>query len=114
MNWHSSLFKATPFAVLLFLLLPSQLRAKVLDNFDAPQRTGWQDADPGGLGLPGGVQSGGRLTFGLPAVGRPFFVSSRKTTETFELREGRTVEFRVDLVSGQGPDSFAVLAFIPQ
>ena len=89
-------------------------QAKVLDNFDAATRSGWEDSDPGGFGLPGGQQGGGQFTFNLPAVGQPFFVNSKKTSETFELKEGRTVEFRVDLVSGMGPDSFAVLAFIPQ
>jgi len=98
----------------LLLTVSHALKAEVLDSFDAAQRAGWEDADPGGAGLPGGQQSGGRFTFGLPAIGQPFFVSSRKTTQTFELVEGRTVEFRVDLVSGQGPDSFAVLGFIPQ
>ncbi len=89
-------------------------QAKVLDNFDAATRSGWEDSDPGGFGLPGGQQGGGQFTFNLPAVGQPFFVSSKKTSETFELQEGRTIEYRVDLVSGRGPDSFAVLAFIPQ
>ena len=89
-------------------------QAKVLDNFDAATRSGWEDSDPGGFGLPGGQQGGGRFTFDLPALGQPFFVNSRKTSETFELKEGRTIEYRVDLVSGRGPDSFAVLAFIPQ
>lgn len=89
-------------------------QAKVLDNFDAAARSGWEDSDPGGIGLPGGQQGGGKFTFNLPALGQPFFVNSKKTSETFELKEGRTIEYRVDLVSGQGPDSFAVLAFIPQ
>ncbi|MHB1306947.1 MAG: hypothetical protein ACYC23_07690, partial [Limisphaerales bacterium] len=34
-------------------------------------------------------------------------------SETFELKEGRTIEFRVDLIEGSGADAFAVLAFIP-
>ncbi|MFM8877994.1 MAG: hypothetical protein ACKOKG_02495, partial [Verrucomicrobiota bacterium] len=33
--------------------------------------------------------------------------------ERFELKEGRSIEFRVDVVKGGGKDSFAVLAFIP-
>lgn len=98
----------------LVAVMAAPLQAKVLDNFDAAQRTGWEDADPGGAGLPGGQQANGQFTIGLPPVGQSFFVSSRKTSETFELKEGRTLEYRVDLISGQGPDSFAVLAFIPQ
>jgi hypothetical protein len=95
-------------------LLGFSLEAKVLDNFDSATRVGWEDANPGGLPLPGGTQAGGQFTFNLPPIGQPFFVSSRKTSETFELVNGRTIEMRVDLVSGRGPDSFAVVGFIPQ
>ncbi len=90
------------------------VRGTVLDNFDAATRSGWEDANPGGLPLAGGVQGGGVFTFDLPTLGQPFFVSSRKTTETFQLVEGRSLELRADLVSGRGPDSFAVLGFIPE
>ncbi len=101
-------------SLLAAMLLASAVQAKVLDNFDAAQRTGWEDANPGGLPLAGGKQADGKFTFTLPALGQSFFVSSKKTSETFELKEGRTIEYRVDLVHGQGPDSFAILAFIPQ
>lgn len=87
--------------------------ATVLDNFNAAQRTGWTDSNPGGLPLPGGQQANGLFTFDLPAIGQPFFIDSTKTSPTFELKEGRTIEYRVDMVSGKGPDSYAVLAFIP-
>lgn len=90
------------------------LQAKVLDDFNGPARTGWQDANPANLPLPPAAQAGGRLTFVTPRLGQPYFASATKTSETFELKEGRTVEFRVDLVNGRGPDSFAVLGFIPQ
>lgn len=88
--------------------------AGVLDDFNANTASGWEATNPGGLPLPGGVQAEGKFTFNLPALGQPFFVSSRKTSETFELKEGRTLEFRVDLLNGQGPDSFAIVGFIPQ
>lgn len=91
-----------------------QLHATVLDNFDAATRAGWEDANPANLPFPGGKQSGGQFTFDLPSIGQAFFMSSKKVTETFELKEGRTLEYRVDMVSGRGGDSFAVLAFIPQ
>ncbi|MCC6232461.1 MAG: hypothetical protein IT580_07440 [Verrucomicrobiales bacterium] len=94
-------------------LLP-RAQATVLDNFDGATRVGWEDANPGGLPLAGGKQEGGQFVFQLPTLGQPFFVSSRKTTETFQLVEGRSLELRADMVSGQGPDSFAVLAFIPE
>ena len=101
-------------AVALSAALALTGQAKVLDNFDAAQRSGWEDANPANLPLPGGQQANGVFTFNLPPIGQAFFHSSKKTSETFELKEGRTVEFRVDMVSGQGGDSFAVLGFIPQ
>ncbi len=104
-------------AALLALLMGAAAvpaRARVIDDFNANQASGWEDANPASLPLKGGVQSDGKFTFTLPPIGQSFFVSSRKTSETFELTEGRTVEFRVDLDHGQGPDSFAILAFIPQ
>ncbi|MBL9134591.1 MAG: hypothetical protein JNK85_01920, partial [Verrucomicrobiales bacterium] len=102
---------------LLAVVLPltaATATGTVLDNFNGAQRTAWEDANPVGLPLPGGLQADGKFTFNMQPVGQPYFVSSRKTSETFELREGRTIEFRADLLNGQGPDSFAVLAFIPQ
>ncbi len=98
----------------MFLAAAVTSGARVLDNFDAAARAGWEDTNPGGLPLKGGEQANGRFTFNLPPVGQPFFVSSTKTSETFELREGRTLECRVDMVSGLGVDSFAVMGFIPQ
>ncbi len=111
-NSVSSWFRAG--ACLAGAALALSAEAKVLDNFDAAQRTGWEDANPANLPLPGGQQAGGQFTFSLPTLNQSFFHSSKKTSETFELREGRTVEFRVDMVSGQGKDSFAILGFIPQ
>ncbi|MBM3901651.1 MAG: hypothetical protein FJ379_06120 [Verrucomicrobia bacterium] len=98
----------------LAVLSQTPVQARILDDFKAAERSGWKDANPAGQPLPGGKQSGGVFTFDLPTIGQSFFVSSTKTSETFELVEGRTVEYRVDLVSGRGGDSFAVLAFIPQ
>src|SRR5579872_3932314 len=100
-------------AALLFFAIVATSIATVLDDFNGPQRTGWTDANPGGLPLPGGEQTNGVFVFNLPQIGQPFFVSSTKNSPTFQLKEGRTVEFRVDMLSGQGPDSYAVLAFIP-
>ncbi len=88
--------------------------ARVIDDFNAAQRAGWEDANPANLPLPGGQQANGVFTFNLPRLGQAYFVSSTKKSETLELKEGRTIELRVDLVNGQGPDSFAVLAWIPQ
>jgi hypothetical protein len=108
----SSLSRWTLAAALAIGSVTSTL-ATLLDDFNGAQRTGWTDANPAGLPLPGGQQGNGVLTFKLPGSGQSYFVSSTKTSPTLELKEGRTVELRADLVSGQGPDSFAVLAFIP-
>lgn len=86
---------------------------RVLDNFDDNTKTDWQD-----FLFPVGPYAqinevNGQFHFNLIPVGQPIFAASTKTSETFDLTEGRTVEFRADLVTGNGHDSFAVLAFIP-
>jgi hypothetical protein len=86
--------------------------ARVLDNFDDNTKTDWTDFTfVPGFGIP--VESGGQFKFTQPPAGQAIFSASTKTSETFTLQDGRTVEFRVDVVSGGGKDSFAVLAFIP-
>jgi len=86
--------------------------ARVLDNFDDNTKTGWSDFTfTPGFGIP--AETGGQFIFTQPPAGQAIFSASTKTSETFALQEGRTVEFRVDLVSGGGKDSFAILAFIP-
>jgi hypothetical protein len=87
--------------------------AKVIDDFNGAAKTGWTDSNPAGLPLPPSTQAGGRLTFAIPGIGQPYFVAATKTTETYELKEGRTIEFQVDMVSGLGGDSFAVMGWIP-
>src|SRR6266487_1093476 len=87
--------------------------ARVLDDFNDNLKAAWQD-----FSFPVGpyaniAEQNGQFKFTLQPVGQPIFSASTKTSETFTLQEGRTVEFRVDLVSGNGPDSFAILAFIP-
>ncbi len=94
------------------LLAPCPVAGRVLDNFDDNVKTDWQDFTfVPGLGLP--TETNGQFQFVLPPAGQALFTGSRKTSEEFELRNGRTIEFKVDLVEGVGPDSFAVLAFIP-
>ena len=97
----------------MLLSVTTALRAKVLDNFDDNTKQDWADFTfiPG-LGLP--VETGGQFKFTLPPVGRSIFVASTKSSQTFTVENGKTVEFRVDLVYGKGQDSFAVLAFIPK
>lgn len=87
-------------------------RARVLDDFNDNAKTGWSDFTfVPGFGLP--EESSGRFHFEQPPAGQSIFSASTNTTETFTLTEGRTIRFSVDLVSGYGPDSFAVLAFVP-
>lgn len=88
-------------------------QAKVLDNFDDNTKTGWTDFSfVTGFGIPS--ESGGQFRFEQPPAGRAIFSASQKTSDLIELKEGRTVEFRVDVVQGGGKDSFAVLGFIPK
>ena len=84
----------------------------LLDNFDDNTKSDWTDFTfiPG-FGIP--TESGGRFNFVLPPAGQSIFTASTKTSRTFDLVEGERVEFRVDLVTGNGEDSFALLAFIP-
>lgn len=112
-EWTSSFFAKTVCG-LAGLGLAFAASATVLDDFNDNTKTGWTDSNPGGGAVPGGQEAGGQFTFNLPAVGQPFFVASTKTSTSYELKEGRTLEFRVDMVSGLGPDSFTVMGFIPQ
>jgi hypothetical protein len=108
-----NLFKSLAVATCAFSLLTNALRAHVLDNFDDNKKTDWEDFTfVPGLGLP--TEENGQFKFNLPPAGQQIFVASTKTSETYTIEEGKTVEFRVDLVSGNGKDSFAVLAFIPK
>ena len=87
-------------------------QAKVLDNFDDNVKTDWSDFTfVPGVGLP--VESNGQFRFEIPPAGQSIFTAGQKKSETFELKEGRTVEFRADVVQTGGKDSFAILAFIP-
>lgn len=99
------------FLSLLVAWMPGA-RAKSLDDFNGPTKTGWSDFTfVPGFGLP--TQGGGLFRFEQPPAGQSIFSASQKTSETFELKEGRTVEFRVDVIEGGAKDSFAILGFIP-
>src|SRR5437667_7965727 len=86
----------------------------VLDDFNDNVKTGWQDFSFN-IGVPYSdiSEQNGQFKFTLQAIGASIFSASTKTSRTFDLVEGERVEFRVDLVTGNGADSFAVLAFIP-
>jgi len=88
------------------------LEAKVLDAFDDNTKTGWTDFTfVPGFGLP--TEAGGQFQFAQPPAGQSIFSASQKTSERFELKEGRSIEYRVDVIKGGAKDSFAILAFIP-
>ena len=86
--------------------------ARVLDNFDDNKKSDWTDFTfVPGFGLP--KEANGQFQFELTPVTQAIFTGSQKTSETFTLQEGRTIEFRVDVAQAGGKDSFAILAFIP-
>src|SRR5437588_302385 len=89
-------------------LLPNA-KAKVVDNFDDNVKTDWSDFS---FGLGTSTETGGQLKFAIPAAGQAIFAATTKTTDTYTVQDGRTIEFRVDLVSGNSKDSFAILSWI--
>src|SRR5689334_6832773 len=78
--------------------------AKIVDNFDDNTKTGWTDA---GFGIGSVAETGGQFTFTIPAVQDIFFASS-KNTEDYTLADGKTIELRVDMISANRPDAYAV------
>jgi hypothetical protein len=102
-------------SVLWFIFLSAHCavnQARILDNFDDNKKADWKDFTfQAGFGIPS--ETGGQFKFVQPPAGQAIFSASTKTSETYTLQDGRTIEFRVDLVKGNGKDAFAVLAFIP-
>src|SRR6266516_4180660 len=88
--------------------------AQVLDDFNDNLKTAWQDFSFN-IGVPYSdiSEQNGQFKFTLQPIGQSIFSASTKTSRTFDLLEGERVVFSVDLVTGNGADSFAVLAFIP-
>ena len=106
---------ASLFMITAFIGLSHTLSASVLDDFNDNAKTGWTDFTfiPG-YGIP--VESNGQLRFeqSVSPSGGGIFSASQKTSEAYELKNGRTIEFRVDVVQGGAKDSFAILAFVPK
>src|SRR3954463_3752009 len=92
-----------------FLLATTSIHAKVVDNFDDNVKTGWTDA---GFGVGSVAETGGQFKFTIPAIQDIFFAST-KNTEDYTLADGKTIELRVDMISANRPDAYAVLAWIP-
>jgi hypothetical protein len=86
------------------------LENSVVDNFDDNVKTAWSDFT---FGAGSSTETGGQFVFDIPAAGQPLFFASTKTSRTFEFKDGEKIEFRVDLVTGNSKDSFAILAWIP-
>ncbi|HEY6227998.1 MAG TPA: hypothetical protein VI282_12815, partial [Verrucomicrobiae bacterium] len=86
------------------------LENSVVDNFDDNTKTAWTDFT---FGIGSSTETGGQFVFDIPAAGQPLFFASTKTSRTFEFKDGEKIEFRVDLVTGNSKDSFAILAWIP-
>ena len=106
--------KSAGTAAIAVAALGVSLQATVLDNFDDNTKTGWTDFTfVPGFGLP--TESGGQFQFiqNVSPSGGAIFSASQKTSQKFALKDGRTIEYRVDVVKGGAKDSFAVLAFIP-
>ena len=92
-------------------------QARVIDDFNDNTKTDWTDF-VFGAGAGSIVEQNGQLKFELPGeatvgLNSPLFCASTKSSETFTLQEGRSLEFRVDVVQGGGDRSYATLAFIP-
>jgi hypothetical protein len=97
------------------LLLTAQ--ARVLDDFNDNTSTDWAPF-VFGAGAGSMVEQNGQYKFELPGevtigLNSALFCASTKTSELFTLKEGRTLEFRVDVIKGGGPRSYATLGFIP-
>jgi hypothetical protein len=107
-------------AIALMFGLFVSLQARVLDDFNDNTKTGWTDFKATDqLPIPDVVEQNQQFVFDIPSAlvdltPDGLYTASVKTTEEFTLADGRTVEFRVDLVQGAGNDDFAVLAFVPK
>src|SRR5437763_9274706 len=98
-------------AVSLLAAPALRVNGRILDNFDDGIKTAWQDF----TALGGSVtESGGHFTITTATQNSPTFAGSKKTSESFTIENGRTLEFRVDLVSASfHNESIAVLIWQP-
>src|SRR5712692_9502879 len=106
--FFTSAIRSTSLVVLAASLSVS---GRVLDNFDSGVKTGWQDFTALGGSV---VESGGQFTITAAVQTGATFTGSKKTTESFTIEDGRTLEFRVDLFSASpNNQSIAVLIWQP-
>src|SRR5688572_14598207 len=102
--------RLTACVVALFVAAFSTSHGKVVDDFNDNVETGWSDFS---FGVGTSTETGEQLVFHIPPAGQAVFAATTKTTETFSLADGKTIELRVDLVSGNSKDSFAILSWVP-
>jgi len=96
-----------------FLALNQSPLAKVLDDFEDNKVTGWEKFD---FGTGNGFfeEEDGQFTIGMhQPTGQPFFVAATHTGEKFTIEDGITLEFRLDLITANQLDAFAVMGFLP-
>lgn len=94
----------------LFLAGSITVSGRILDNFDDNVKTGWSDVLLGGSV----VEANGQFTITTLMQNAAIFTASTKSTESFTIENGRTLEFRVDLVTAsQHNESIAVLIWVP-
>lgn len=87
------------------------LSGRGLDNFDDNIKTAWQDFTALGGSV---VESNGQFIITSAVQNGATFAGSKKTSESFTIEDGRTLEFRVDLVSASPHnESIAVLIWQP-
>jgi hypothetical protein len=85
---------------------------RILDDFEDGDKVTWQGIT---LGLGAVREQEGVLTLELPVARarRPVCIGSLRADETFPLKDGEAIEFRVQLVETTEPDTFAGLAWMP-
>lgn len=84
----------------------------LVDDFDDNRKSDWKDFTfQPGAGMV--TEAQGRFTIDVPAIGQPLFAASTKTARSFDVVDGERLTVQVDMVSGLGKDSFAVLSWIP-
>ncbi len=111
MAFASFFASAVRFATMAALAASLSVSGRILDNFDSGVKIGWQDFTALGGSV---VESGGQFTITDAVQNNPTFTGSKKTTESFTIEDGRTLEFRVDLASASpNNQSIAVLVWQP-
>ncbi|MDP7442072.1 MAG: hypothetical protein QGI37_10000, partial [Verrucomicrobiota bacterium] len=100
-------------AVAFFFTLTHSSLARVLDDFNDGEVTGWEMFDSGtGIGILN--EEDGQLNIGMhQAPGQLFFVAATYEPETFTIEDGVTLEFQIDLIGANQIEAYAAVGFIP-